>query len=44
MKDSFREELIQAISVIATTTNKPVNECINQALTILEEEKTNDKR
>lgn len=39
METDFREELIQAITVVATTTNMTVNECINQALEILKEEK-----
>lgn len=44
-EDNFREELIQAITVVATTTNMTVNECIKQALVILEEEKSKyDKR
>lgn len=37
--DIFREELIQAITVVATTTNMTVSECIKQAILILEEEK-----
>jgi len=36
--NSFREELIQAITIVATTTNMTVNECIKAALKILEEE------
>lgn len=36
--DLFREELIQAITIVATTTNMTVSECIKQALTILKEE------
>lgn len=44
-ENNFREELIQAITVVATTTNMTVNECIKQALVILEEEKSKyDKR
>lgn len=39
MEDDFREELIQAIIVVAASTGMTVNECINQALVILEEEK-----
>lgn len=36
--DLFREELIQAITIVATTTNMTVAECIKQALEILKEE------
>jgi len=36
---NFREELIQAITIVATTTNMTVNECIDEALKILREEK-----
>ena len=34
----LREELIQAITVVATSTGMTVNECIEEALNILEEE------
>lgn len=36
---NFREELIQAITIVATTTNMTVNQCIDEALKILREEK-----
>ncbi len=42
--NSFREELIQAITIVATTTNMTVNECIKAALKILEEEDRKYKR
>lgn len=34
----FKEELIQAITMVATTTNMTVSECIKEALKILQEE------
>lgn len=40
METDFREELIQVIIVVAASTNMTVNECIKQALIILEEEKS----
>lgn len=40
MYPDFREELIQAIIVVAASTNITVNECIKEALIILEEEKS----
>ena len=36
--DLFKKELIQAITIVATTTNMTVNECIKEALKILQEE------
>lgn len=34
----FREELIQAITVVATTTGMTVGECIDEALKIFKKE------
>lgn len=36
--DDLREELIQAITIVAASTNMTVNECIEEALKILKEE------
>jgi len=43
MDTDFREELIKAITVVATTTGMTVDECIKQALVLLEEEKYEEK-
>jgi len=44
MDTDFREELIKAITVVSTTTGMTVDECIKQALVLLEEEKYEGNR
>lgn len=42
--DDLREELIQAITIVAASTGITVNECIKEALKIFKEEQRKYKK
>lgn len=42
--DDLKEELIQAITIVAASTGLTVNECITEALKILKEEQRKYKK